>query len=115
MLQSQGVAPVSRFSVSPSSLDLGSVPLGTQAKASFTIMNSGNQPATVLSSSGLGGSFRVMAAVRSGLPLNPSNGITIQVSFTPSRKGNFSTRYQLVWNDSSGTHTLTVPITGTGV
>jgi len=115
MLQSQGLAPVSGFTVSPPSLDLGSVRLGTQAKASFTVMNSGNQPATVLSSSGPGGPFRAAAAVPSGLPVTPSDSITIQVSFTPSRRGTFSTRYRLVWKDSSGTHTLTVPITGTGI
>jgi len=49
-----------------------------------------------------------------GLPVNPSDDLTIRVRFTPPRKGTFSTRYRLSWKDSSGTHTLTVPITGTG-
>lgn len=114
MLQSQGLAPVSRVTITPSSLDLGSVRVDTRAEASFTVMNSGNQPATVLSSAGPGGPFRAAAAVPSGLPLTPSYSITIKVSFTPSRKGKFSSRYRLVWKDSSGTHALTVPITGTG-
>ena len=114
-LQSQGLAPVSRFTVSPSSLDLGSVPAGKQDTASFTITNSGNQPATAVSSSGPGGPFRATAAVLPGLPVNPSDDLTIQVSFTPPHKGKFGTRYRLVWKDSSGTHALIVPITGTGV
>jgi hypothetical protein len=90
------------------------VPPGKQAEASFTITNSGNQPATAVSSSGPGGPFRATAAVLPGLPVNPSDDLTIQVSFTPPDKGKFSTRYRLVWKDSSGVHTLTVPITGTG-
>jgi hypothetical protein len=114
-LQSQGLAPVSQFTVSPSSLDLGSVPAGRQDMASFTITNSGNQPATAVSSSGPGGPFRTTAAVLPGLPVSPSDDLTIQVGFTPPHTGTFSARYQLVWTDSSGAHTLTVPITGTGV
>jgi hypothetical protein len=114
-LQSQGLAPVSQFTVSPSSLDLGSVPPGKQADASFTITNSGNQPTTAVSSSGPGGPFRATAAVPPGLPVNPSDDLTIHVSFTPPHKGKFTTRYLLVWKDSYGAHTLTVPITGTGV
>jgi hypothetical protein len=114
-LQSQGLAPVSQFTVSPSSLDLGSVPAGTQAAVSFTITNSGNQPATTVSSSGLGEPYQATADVLPGLPVNPSDDLTIQVSFTPRHKGTFRTRYRLVWKDSSGAHTLTVPITGTGV
>ena len=114
-LQSQGLAPVSQFTVSPSSLDLGSVPAGRRVEASFTITNSGNQPATAINSSGPGGPFRAEAAVLPGLPVNPSDDLTIRVGFTPPHKGRFSTRYQLVWKDSSGTHIVTVPITGTGV
>lgn len=113
-LRSRGLAPVSRFTVSPSSLNLGSVPPGHQADASFTITNSGNQLATAVGSSGPAGPFRATAAVLPGLPVSPSDDLTIPVSFTPPRKGTFSTRYQLIWKDSSGTHTLTIPITGTG-
>ena len=54
-LQSQGLAPVSRFTVSPSSVNLGSVPVGRQDTVTFTIANSGNQPATAVGSSGPGG------------------------------------------------------------
>jgi len=113
-LQSQGLAAISRFTVSPSSVNLGSVPAGRPDTATFTIANSGNQPATAIGSSGPGGPFQAAASVPPGLPVNPSDDLTIRVRFTPPRKGTFSTRYRLSWKDSSGTHTLTVPITGTG-
>jgi len=113
-LHSQGLAAVSRFTVSPSSVNLGSVPVGRQDTVTFTIANSGNQPATAVGASGLGGPFRAAASVLPGLPVNPSDDLTIRVRFTPPRTGTFRTRYRLTWKDSSGTHTLTVPITGTG-
>jgi hypothetical protein len=113
-LQSQGLTAISRFTVSPSSVNLGSVPVGRQDTVTFTIANSGNQPATAVGSSGLGGPFQAAASVLPGLPVNPSDDLTIRVRFTPPRKGAFSTRYRLTWRDRSGTHTVTVPITGTG-
>jgi hypothetical protein len=114
-LQSQSLAPISQFTVSPSSLNLGAVPAGKQVEASLTITNSGNQPATAVSSSGPAGPFHAMAAVLPGLPVSPSDDLTILVSFIPPHKAKFSTHYRLIWKDSFGAHTLTIPITGTGI
>jgi hypothetical protein len=36
------------------------------------------------------------------------------VTFTPRRKGPFTARYRLTWTDPTGSHTLTVILTGTG-
>jgi hypothetical protein len=37
------------------------------------------------------------------------------VTFTPTRKGLFTTHYRLTWTDPTGSHTLTVILTGTGI
>ena len=49
-----------------------------------------------------------------GLPLIPETDMAIPVTFTPPRKSPFTTRYRLTWTDSTGSHTLTVTLTGTG-
>jgi hypothetical protein len=36
------------------------------------------------------------------------------VIFTPATKGPFTARYRLSWTDPTGSHTLTVIVTGTG-
>ena len=91
------------------------VPANISVPREMTITNGSAVPQRITSVSGPGGPFRAEAAVLPGLPVNPSDDLTIRVGFTPPHKGRFSTRYQLVWKDSSGTHTVTVPITGTGV
>jgi hypothetical protein len=50
-----------------------------------------------------------------GLPFVPQSDMAIPVTFTPTKKGPFTTHYQLTWTDSTGSHTLTVTLTGTGV
>ena len=91
------------------------VPANISVPREMTITNGSAVPQRITSVSGPGGPFRAEAAVLPGLPVNPSDDLTIRVGFTPPHKGRFSTRYQLVWKDSSGTHIVTVPITGTGV
>jgi hypothetical protein len=41
--------------------------------------------------------------------------MAIPVTFTPTRKGPFTTRYRLTWTDPTGSHTLTVILTGAGI
>jgi hypothetical protein len=50
-----------------------------------------------------------------GLPVIPESDMAIPVTFTPARKGPFTTRYRLAWTDPTGSHTLTVILTGTGI
>lgn len=40
--------------------------------------------------------------------------LKIPVTFIPTRKGMFTGVYRLTWTDRLGTHTLAVPLTGTG-
>jgi hypothetical protein len=49
------------------------------------------------------------------MPFNPDSDMAVPVTFTPTKKGTFSTHYQLTWTDVNGTHTLTVILTGTAV
>ena len=50
-----------------------------------------------------------------GMPFNSDSDMAVPVTFTPTKKGTFTTPYQLTWTDVNGTHTLTVTLTGTAV
>jgi len=50
-----------------------------------------------------------------GMPFNADSDMAVPVTFTPTKKGTFSTPYQVTWTDVNGTHTLTVTLTGTAV
>ena len=81
----------------------------------MTLTNTGNEPATVTTSTALGTPFGNRPNVVSGLPVNAGYSVRIPVSFTPTRKGSFSSTYHLTWTDVTGQHTISVHITGHAV
>lgn len=100
---------------SPASVSFTSVPLGHQAQQVITVTNTGNLPATITGTAVPPLPFGTPTAVASGLPVNPGYSLSIPVTFTPTSVGTVSARYRLTWTDAAGTHTLTVPVTGTAV
>ena len=48
-----------------------------------------------------------------GLPVNQDGDLLLPVTFTPTKKGTFSSKYRLKWHDVNGTHYVTVTLTGT--
>jgi hypothetical protein len=48
------------------------------------------------------------------MPINAGYDVKIPVTFVPAKKGNFSATYHLTWTDVTGTHTVSVAISGTG-
>jgi len=108
-------AAVSRITASPGTVTLGEVRLGTRARATIGITNTGNLPATVTVTSPLSSPFAAVYRVPAGLPLSPGNELTIPVTFAPARAGAVAGVYKLTWTDLLGTHTVRVRIRGTGV
>jgi hypothetical protein len=105
-----GTPAVSRLAVTDPIVNFRSI----RAIAYVRISNTGNQVSTVAGTSALPKPFAAPLEPARGLPVIPDNDMAIPVTFTPTRKGPFTARYRLSWTDSTGSHTLTVIVTGTG-
>ena len=114
-LTGAGLPPTALFTASPRAVSFGAVPVGKRATAMITLTNTGNEPATVLSASHLTGPFTRMAALVRGLPVNASYNVKVPVVFTPRKAGAFATVYRVTWTDVTGTHTVSIPISGRGI
>lgn len=112
-LQGTGVAAVSKLTASP--VHFGTIPVGKQATAYVTIANNGNTATTIQQGPRVPGPFAAPLKPDAGLPFNPEYDLAIPVTFTPAKKGTFTSRYTLIYTDVNGTHTLTVTLTGTAV
>ena len=99
------------------SVNFGSVRLGSQAQRTITIANKGNLPALVTATSPLRVPFGLPDPVPAGLPLTPATGyvLNVPVTFTPTSPGTVRSSYRVTWTDAAGPHSLAVPLTGTGV
>src|SRR6202035_2981097 len=98
----------------PTNVSFGKVTVGQTATRMIHIVNAGNTAATV-SSTKLSGPFRATAKVASGLPVNGGNDLTVPVTFTPAAKGYSAGTYTFSWTDQFGPHSLSIPVSGTGV
>jgi hypothetical protein len=112
-LSGTGAAPVSQISAAKPAVNFGTIPVGKRATTHIHVTNTGNQPSVVTATSSLPRPFAAPLKPAPGLPFSPDNDLAIPVTFTPTRKGTFSTHYRLSWTDPTGTHTLTVTLTGT--
>jgi hypothetical protein len=112
-LSGSGQPARSKFTAS-SKINFGKVRIGNTATRFIHILNAGNEAATAAATR-LTGPFRAPYKVAYGLPLNSGYDLSIPVTFTPSTAGHVTGRYRFSWTDRSGTHTLVVPITATGV
>ena len=110
-----GLPPTGLFKASPSAVNFGSVPVGQQKTADITLTNTGNEPATVVATSTLRGPFTRVAKIAPQLGINASYDVQAPITFTPRHKGTFTTTYTFTWTDVTGTHSVSVKITGKGV
>ena len=108
-------AAVSRVAAARGVVALGKVRVGSRARATIGLANTGNLPATVTAIAPLAAPFAAVYRVPAGLPLSPGNDLKIPVTFVPVRAGTITGVYQLSWTDLLGTHTVRVRIRGTGV
>ena len=114
-LASQSLAPNSLFQASPSAVNLGNVKVGKKATFTITVTNTGNEPATMNGSSTLNAPFHAVYKVTPQLPVNAGYDLQLPVTFTPTTKGTFTVNYVVSWTDVLGSHTLTIPVSGTGI
>ena len=80
--------PPGELTVEPTQIDLGSVRVGQQAEATFTVRNTGGGPLTVFDMSldeHVAGQFQVHADAVTTSPLQPGEHRTVRVGFTPTR------------------------------
>jgi hypothetical protein len=114
-LTGTGLPPVTQFTATPAEVDFGSVAVGHTATRMVHVVNAGNQPSVMQRTALPGGPFGEPLRVANGLPVNGGYDLVLPVTFRPTKTGAFTGVYKLSWTDRFGTHTLDVPITGTGV
>jgi hypothetical protein len=114
-LTGTGLPPVTKFTASPSTVHFGSVRVGHSTTVWVHVVNAGNQPSLMKRTPVPGGPFGAPLRVTNGLPVNGGNDLELPVTFHPTKAGAFTGTYVLKWTDRFGSHTLDVPITGTGV
>jgi hypothetical protein len=108
-LSGNGMAP--DISVVPSSIDFGSVIVGTEATAELIISNSGNAE-LIVDSITVDKPYSV--ETQTPLRLQPGEKQVLTVRFAPSEQGTF-TKTLTIRSDDPDTGTVTVNLTGTGI
>jgi hypothetical protein len=111
-----GLRPLTRFAAVPAQVNFGSIPVGHSSRKWVNITNTGNQGASTFAAATTQGSpFRAQYSIPKDLTVNGTERLTIPIIFTPTKAGPFHGLYKVTWKDGQGTHTLEVPISGTGV
>jgi hypothetical protein len=108
-------SPIGGGTAAKPTLAFGSVPVGTKATEYFQVTNTGNTASTVTGVGNLSAPFAAPLKPAAGLPFNADSDLLLPVTFTPTKKGTFTTQYTLRWRDVTGRHTLIVTLTGTAV
>ena len=114
-LSGTGLPARGLFTATPTSVNFGTVRVGHKVTKSLTVTNTGNEPATVTTATTLNAPFADRPNVTPGLPVNAGYDVKIPVTFTPTKKGNFTSTYRLTWTDVTGAHIISVQITGHAV
>jgi iron transport multicopper oxidase len=107
--------PPGVLSISPATVDFGSVATGTTVTKSFTLTNTGGTVITIFKSKPpLGGDFTATTQLNEGTTINPAQSISETVTFTPRTPGPGTPgTWAITGDDGSGLHD--VQFTGTGV
>ncbi|MCB0405433.1 MAG: choice-of-anchor D domain-containing protein [Bdellovibrionales bacterium] len=105
------------------SYDFGTVAVGNTSDHSFTVSNTGNNPATDMKEA-IGAALVTPFGFKGGsypgtggtcvTSLNQGSSCTIVVSFAPSSQANFSDSVTLSYNNSSSEQTVARLLSGTG-
>jgi HYDIN/CFA65/VesB-like, Ig-like domain len=114
-LSGTGVPAVSQFTAVHPVVNFGTIPVGKKATAYVQITNSGNTESAVQAVAPVASPFKATLAPPAQMPFNPGADLMVPVTFTPTKKGTFSTKYVLHWTDVNGSHSITVTLTGQAV
>ncbi len=102
------------MSISATSLDYGSVPLGSTSTESFTVSNTGGADLTITKSKPpVTGPFAASTALAEGTTLAPGASLTETVVFTPTVVGTVTDSWTINADDGAGVRS--VSFSGTGV
>ena len=113
--------PPPQISTVPSSLNFGSVPVGSSATLNFVLGNQGATPLTITMSTppttnGLSALTDPLVQLQNTTPpdtIAPNTSIQESVQFAPTTNGPATAYWYIQGNDGSGVQTIT--LTGTGV
>jgi hypothetical protein len=112
-LTGTGIAATHTLSISPASLNFGTVTTGTfSAQQNVLITNTGNSSVTI-SQITLTGSGYSMTGGGAPVTLSPSQNITLAIQFSPLAAGSINGSISIVSNASGSP--ATVSLSGTGV
>ena len=96
-------------------LSFGDVPVGSSRDASFTITNTGTGPLTVSGMSVSGGLASLLSASWTSGTIAAGGSQTVNLRFQPTTAGSYSGTLTVNGDQTSGTNTLPISATATGV
>lgn len=100
------------LALSTTSLQFGSVTIGTSHTLSFDVLNTGNIPISITKAKAPGGSFSSANQLPEGLTLAPDDVFHQQVTFTPVATGPVTATYSITADDGNGAQVVTLNATG---
>ncbi len=101
------------LSITPTTFDYGSVPLGSTSSESFTVSNTGSANLTITKSKPPAtGPFVATTQLSEGTTLLPGQSLTETVVFTPTQVGTVADTWIINADDGSGVRTLSFSGTG---
>ena len=112
-LTGTAVTGAAHLTLTPTSIDFGSVTVGQTLSKTFTISNTGNIQLTLTKAAPPAGVFQAPTPVSEGQTLAPGDAITQTITFTPTAAGAATGSYSITGNDGQGA--ILVHFTGTGV
>ncbi|HDL20814.1 MAG TPA: choice-of-anchor D domain-containing protein [Nitrospirae bacterium] len=102
------------ITVSPTSIDFGSVTEGSSSTETVTVTNDGNADLTIGTVNTIGAPFGIVNDTCSARTLTPTVTCTFNVRFAPSTTGSFNNTLDIP-SDDPDENPVTVSVSGTGV
>jgi hypothetical protein len=110
-----GIGTQLGFYGSASSVDFGSVPVGTTTQEQLTVTNGESIPVTWTTTQSPASPFSVTGLPADDTTVQPGQGVLLTVSYTPTGTSGDSDSLVLTADDQSVQTPTTIPLTGTGV
>lgn len=107
------ISGAGELTITPTSMNYGSVAVGTSRTLSFNVANTGNAPLTITLAKAPVSAFTAAVPLAEGLILGPGSSVRQDVTFTPSATGTVTDQYQI--NSDDGLGIIRVQLTGTGI
>ncbi len=112
-LTGSAVSGSPHLTISPATLEFGSVGAGGAKTLSFDVRNTGNVPVTITKAKAPTGAFFSATPLSEGLTLPPDAVIHQQVTFSPTATGAIAATYSITGDDGQGAQI--VQLHGTGI